>query len=89
MRTGVWPRWILWSGSVADTALQIGIEQEGIDMKYYAVADVHGHYTILHDTLERAGFFADPEPHKLIICGDLLDRGAETLEMQALDVGNM
>lgn len=52
-------------------------------MKYYVVADVHGHYTILHDTLERAGFFADPEPHKLIICGDLLDRGAETLEMQA------
>jgi serine/threonine protein phosphatase 1 len=52
-------------------------------MKYYVVSDVHGHYSILHDTLEKAGFFSDTEPHKLVICGDLLDRGAETVEMQA------
>ena len=34
-------------------------------MKYYVVSDVHGHYSILHDTLEKAGFFSDTEPHKL------------------------
>jgi len=51
-------------------------------MKYYVVSDIHGHCTILKDTLKEAGFFDDEEPHKLIICGDLFDRGIETLELQ-------
>ena len=51
-------------------------------MKYYVVTDVHGFYSILKQELEEKGFFDDPEPHKLIICGDLFDRGKEAVEMQ-------
>lgn len=51
-------------------------------MKYYVVTDVHGFYTELNAVLYEKGFFEDKEPHKLIICGDLFDRGSEALEMQ-------
>ena len=51
-------------------------------MKYYVTADVHGFYTILHDALEEVGFFAETQPHKLIILGDLFDRGTEAPELQ-------
>ena len=51
-------------------------------MRYYVAADVHGFYTILHHALEEAGYFTDPEPHKLVILGDLFDRGQEAAEMQ-------
>ena len=50
-------------------------------MKYYITADVHGFYTELHTALEEAGYFKDPEPHKLIILGDIFDRGPEAAEM--------
>lgn len=52
-------------------------------MKYYVVADVHGFYTELCSALDEAGFFADTEPRKLIVCGDLLDRGSEAVKLQA------
>ncbi len=51
-------------------------------MKYYVTADVHGFYTHFYNALTEAGFFEDPEPHKLIILGDLFDRGEEALKMQ-------
>ncbi len=51
-------------------------------MRYYVVADPHGFFTELKTALEEKGFFSDPEPHKLIICGDLFDRGSEALAMQ-------
>ena len=51
-------------------------------MKYYVVADVHGFCSILKDSLKEKGFFDDEEPHKLIICGDLFDRGSEAVELQ-------
>jgi serine/threonine protein phosphatase 1 len=51
-------------------------------MKYYVVADVHGFYTELTIALTKKGFFKDKEPHKLIVCGDLFDRGAEPKELQ-------
>ncbi len=51
-------------------------------MKYYVAADVHGFYTKFHTALEEAGYFTDPEPHKLIILGDLFDRGPEAVQMQ-------
>lgn len=51
-------------------------------MKYYIVSDIHGFYTILEATLRKNGFFDDTEPHKLIVCGDMFDRGNEVLEMQ-------
>lgn len=56
-------------------------------MKFYVIADPHGHYDILMKTLDESGFFTDPEPCKLIVCGDLLDRGTEPDEMQRLMAG--
>ncbi len=52
-------------------------------MKYYIVADPHGFYTPLITALTEKGFFEDTVPHKLIVCGDILDRGREALKMQA------
>jgi serine/threonine protein phosphatase 1 len=51
-------------------------------MRYYVISDAHAFLTVVKNELESHGFFSDPEPHKLIICGDLLDRGAETVAMQ-------
>ena len=51
-------------------------------MRYYVVSDIHGFYTPMRKALDDAGFFTDTEPHKLIVCGDMLDRGSEVLEMQ-------
>ena len=52
-------------------------------MRYYVVADVHGFYTPMVNALKSAGFFDDSQPHKLIILGDLFDRGQEALAMQS------
>ena len=51
-------------------------------MKYYAVSDIHSFYTPLVNALQAAGFFDDKEEHKLVVCGDLLDRGSEPTEVQ-------
>lgn len=51
-------------------------------MKYYVVSDLHSFYTPFMKALEESGFFTDSEPHKLIICGDLFDRGNEPLETE-------
>ena len=52
-------------------------------MRYYVTADIHGFYTPLIAALTKAGFFADSAPHKLVILGDLFDRGKEALKLQA------
>jgi serine/threonine protein phosphatase 1 len=46
-------------------------------MRYYVTADVHGYFSQLKTALAGQGFFDDPLPHKLIVCGDLFDRGLE------------
>jgi serine/threonine protein phosphatase 1 len=51
-------------------------------MRYYVTADVHGFYTQLYNALTEAGFFTDTEPNKLIVLGDLFDRGSEAAKMQ-------
>ena len=51
-------------------------------MKYYVVADVHGFFTPMHLALEEAGFFSETEEHKLVMLGDLFDRGEEAKAMQ-------
>ena len=38
-------------------------------MKYYITADIHGFYTEFQKVLDEAGYFTNPEPHKLIILG--------------------
>ena len=52
-------------------------------MRYYVAADVHGFYTKLRRKLTEAGFFSDPLPHKLLLLGDVMDRGQEACEMQS------
>lgn len=51
-------------------------------MKYYVVSDVHGFFSQMKQALQEKGFFEDKEPHKLILCGDMFDRGEEVFEMQ-------
>jgi serine/threonine protein phosphatase 1 len=50
-------------------------------MKYYVVSDIHGFFTKMKDALEEKGFFEDKQS-KLIVCGDMMDRGQEAVEMQ-------
>lgn len=51
-------------------------------MKYYVVADIHSYSEPLITALKEKGFFDDKEPRKLIVCGDLFDRGSESLAIQ-------
>ncbi len=51
-------------------------------MRYYVAADVHGFYTEFHTALDAVGYFSDPAPHKLLLLGDVFDRGEEAAEMQ-------
>lgn len=51
-------------------------------MKYYVTADVHGYFSELKAALTEKGYFEDEAPHKLLICGDLYDRGLEALQLQ-------
>lgn len=55
-------------------------------MKYYVVADVHGFYDELIQALAENGFFAETNPHKLVICGDLFDRGSQATQLQSFIV---
>ena len=50
-------------------------------MKYYIISDIHGYYNATIEALNEKGYFSDTEPHKLIICGDLLDRGKQAKEI--------
>ncbi len=52
-------------------------------MNYYVAADIHGFYSEFEQALENAGYFDDNSPHKLIICGDLFDRGGEANLLQS------
>lgn len=51
-------------------------------MRYFVTADPHGFFTIMHDALIAQGFDEENPGHKLIVCGDLMDRGKEALKMQ-------
>ena len=52
-------------------------------MRYYVVSDTHGFYTPLTAALKKAGYYQDTAPHKLMILGDLFDRGREAAQMQS------
>ena len=46
------------------------------------LSDIHGFYTLLRQTLHEAGYDSDPGEKRLLLLGDLLDRGREPEEMQ-------
>ena len=49
--------------------------------KLFVVSDIHGHYTILREAPDRAGFDRNDPNHLLICCGDYFDRGTENMEV--------
>ena len=57
-------------------------------MRYYVTADIHGFYTPFINALTASGYFKDTGEKKLIICGDLFDRGAGELELQKFVLEN-
>lgn len=50
-------------------------------MKYYIIADPHAFYKEMIVALTEKGYFTDTGPKKLIICGDLFDRGKQVKQM--------
>lgn len=49
-------------------------------MKYFVSGDIHGFYDEWMKALEEKQFNIDDESHKIIVCGDLLDRGPKPKE---------
>lgn len=58
-------------------------------MNYFVVADVHGYYYELINALNEKGFNPEDENHKLIVCGDLMDRGPEAVQLQKIGLGRL
>lgn len=44
-------------------------------MKYFVCSDIHGFFDEWQSALRQKGFDTDNPEHKMIICGDLFDRG--------------
>lgn len=49
--------------------------------KYFVVSDVHSFFDELIVTLTIKGFEKDNPEHKLIVCGDLFDRGPDAVKL--------
>jgi len=50
-------------------------------MKYFVVSDIHGFYNELIDGLRKSGFNKRNKNHTLIVCGDVFDRGPDTVKV--------
>ena len=50
-------------------------------MKFFVVSDVHSFYYELMNAIMDKGFEVDNPEHKLIVCGDLFDRGPQSVEL--------
>ena len=48
--------------------------------KYFVASDIHSFYTPFIKESNKSVFFSNEE-HILIICGDLFDRGSESLKL--------
>ena len=46
-------------------------------MKYFVSADIHGFYDEWQNSLKDKGFDINNPEHKIIVCGDLFDRGRQ------------
>ncbi len=53
-------------------------------MKYYVVSDIHGHFDELIYALEKSTFDMRNAMHKLIVAGDMFDRGSQSKEVLTL-----
>lgn len=52
-------------------------------MKYFVTADVHGFYNEWMQALKEKQFDINNPEHKLVVCGDLFDRGTQPKQIQA------
>lgn len=50
-------------------------------MKYFVISDIHSYYTELKEALKEAGYDKSNPDHMLILCGDCLDRGDESVQV--------
>ena len=50
-------------------------------MDLFIVSDLHGHFKEFKRDLDESGFDENNEKHLLIVCGDIFDRGLESLEI--------
>ncbi len=50
-------------------------------MKYFVTADIHGFYDEFMEALKEKGFDLTNPEHKLIICGDVFDRGHQPQQL--------
>lgn len=50
-------------------------------MKYFCVSDIHGYYDVLIKCLNKSGYDEDNPHHKLIVIGDMTDRGPQSKEV--------
>lgn len=50
-------------------------------MKIFAASDIHSFYAEFKKALDERGFEPNNPEHLLVICGDLFDRGMETVEL--------
>ena len=46
-------------------------------MKYFVSADIHGFFNEWQAALQEKGFDINNPEHKIIICGDMFDRGKQ------------
>ena len=49
--------------------------------KIFAISDIHSFYTPMKKALDEAGFDRDNPDHLLVVCGDMFDRGPDTLRV--------
>lgn len=49
--------------------------------QYYIISDIHSFASIMKNSLKKAGFDITNPEHILIVCGDIFDRGTETIKV--------
>ncbi len=52
-------------------------------MKYFVVSDIHSYYMEFKKAIDEAGFDENNPDHMLVICGDIMDRGDESIMLQS------
>ena len=50
-------------------------------MKYFVSSDIHGFFNEWQNALKDKGFDLNNPEHKIILCGDLFDRGSQQKEI--------
>ena len=49
--------------------------------KFFVISDVHGFYNEMKKSLYKAGYRKSNKNHILIVCGDIFDRGPDSVKI--------